>query len=69
MLEYLALTYDVHRYMTGRDGEENVPHREWLIMYDRVVKDVKEELRRQGREDEFVGSRVRSITDAWYVVC
>lgn len=69
MLEYFALTFDVHRYMTGPDGKENVPHREWLIMYDRVVKDVKEELRPQGREDEFVGSRVRSITDAWYVVC
>lgn len=46
------------RYMTGPDGKENVPHREWLIMYDRVVKDVKEELRPQGREDEFVGSRI-----------
>lgn len=44
--------------MTGPDGEENIPHREWLIMYDRVMNEVKEELKRQGREHEFVGSKV-----------
>jgi adenosine deaminase CECR1 len=44
--------------MFGRDGEGNVPHREWLVMFDKVVNDVKDELKKQGREDEFVGARV-----------
>ncbi|CCM05080.1 uncharacterized protein FIBRA_07287 [Fibroporia radiculosa] len=63
------------KYMTGPDGEENVPHREWLIAFDAVVNEVKVELRRQGREDEFVGAKIiyttiRSITCEelnWYL--
>ncbi|KAI0695870.1 Metallo-dependent hydrolase [Cerioporus squamosus] len=47
-----------YKYMIGPDGQENVPHREWLIVYDRVIKEVKEEFARQGRADEFLGSKV-----------
>ncbi|KAM5538028.1 hypothetical protein V8D89_008225 [Ganoderma adspersum] len=46
------------RYLIGADGVENVPHREWLIAYDRVVNDVKVDLAKQGRADEFVGSKI-----------
>lgn len=44
--------------MVGADGQENVPHRDWLLMFDRVQNEVKADMKRQGREDEFVGARV-----------
>ena len=49
--------------MAGADGIENVPHREWLVVFDRVVNAVKAELETQGRQDEFVGAKV-AITSA-----
>jgi len=41
--------------MYGADGREDVPHRDWLIMFDRVLKEVKE-------EDDFFGARVSCTT-------
>ena len=42
------------------DGQENVPHREYLRVFDQVVNEVKAELKSQGREDDFIGARVRT---------
>jgi adenosine deaminase CECR1 len=47
--------------MVGETGEQDVPHREWLLIFDEVQNELKAELKRQGREDEFIGARVRSI--------
>ncbi|RPD64538.1 Metallo-dependent hydrolase [Lentinus tigrinus ALCF2SS1-7] len=47
-----------YKYMIGPDGQENVPHREWLLAYDRVMKEVKEEFAKQGRADAFIGSKI-----------
>ncbi len=44
--------------MIGPDGQENVPHREWMLAYDRAIKEVREEFAQQGRPDEFLGSKV-----------
>jgi len=44
--------------MVGSDGKENVPHRDWLIMFDRVMNEVKQEMAQQGREGEFIGAKV-----------
>ena len=44
--------------MIGEDGQENVPHRDWMVAYDRVLTEFKAELAAQGREDEFVGSKM-----------
>lgn len=44
--------------MIGPDGKDNVPHREWLIMIDEAIKDVKAELSAQGRDGEFLGAKV-----------
>ncbi|KAI0636429.1 Metallo-dependent hydrolase [Trametes polyzona] len=46
------------KHMVGEDGEENVPHRVWFQIYERVLNEVKEELRQQGRGDEFIGSKI-----------
>lgn len=54
--------------MIGADGKDTVPHREWLVIFDRVVGEVKEEMRRRGRGDEFIGARVgREIMIQVYV--
>ncbi|RPD64539.1 Metallo-dependent hydrolase [Lentinus tigrinus ALCF2SS1-7] len=47
-----------HKQMVGADGEENVPHRIWFQMYERILNEVKASLAAQGRADEFVGSRI-----------
>ena len=44
--------------MVGADGERNVPHRVWLQIFDRVLNEVKASMHAQGRDDEFVGSKV-----------
>ena len=44
--------------MFGADGQENVTHEEWLEIFDRTIASVKDELKAQGRGDEFVGARV-----------
>jgi adenosine deaminase CECR1 len=44
--------------MFGADGQENILHREWLIMFGKVMNEVKDEMKKNGREDEFVGARV-----------
>ncbi|EJF66293.1 Metallo-dependent hydrolase [Dichomitus squalens] len=46
------------KHMIDAGGEENVPHREWLIAYNRVIQDVKDKLAKLGRADEFVGSKI-----------
>ncbi|KAF9564345.1 Metallo-dependent hydrolase [Agrocybe pediades] len=65
----------IYKYMVGADGKENLPHRDWLIMFDRVVNEVKQEMAQQGREGAFIGARiiystVRFITPEeldWYL--
>lgn len=47
--------------MYGVDGAESVPHREWVLLFEKVLNEVKEDLKRQGREDEFIGARVCEI--------
>ncbi|PCH41724.1 Metallo-dependent hydrolase [Wolfiporia cocos MD-104 SS10] len=47
-----------HKFMTGADGLANVPHREWLIVYEGVMNDIVEELKEQGRQNALVGSKI-----------
>ena len=49
--------HSFHRFMFGADGEENIPHDQWLAAFDRAVTGVKNELEAQNRGDEFVGAR------------
>lgn len=44
--------------MIGADGEDNVPHRDWLVAFERVLREVKDHMVALGRGDEFVGARV-----------
>jgi hypothetical protein len=47
--------------MFGADGQENIPHREWLQIFDNTLNRFKADLKRQGREDEFIGAKVRLL--------
>ncbi|KAJ7219500.1 hypothetical protein GGX14DRAFT_695618 [Mycena pura] len=46
------------KYMFGEDGQENIPHREWLQIFEKMQDRFKADLKQQGREDEFVGARI-----------
>ncbi|KAJ6597115.1 hypothetical protein DFH09DRAFT_1258787 [Mycena vulgaris] len=46
------------KYMFGADGNENIPHRDWLQIFDEVQTQFKADLKLQGREDEFIGARI-----------
>ena len=46
--------------MYGADGQENVPHREWVAMFDRVINQVKLEMVEVGRPNDFIGAKVSS---------
>ncbi|KAF9469287.1 hypothetical protein BDZ94DRAFT_1303779 [Collybia nuda] len=48
----------LYKTMIGEDGEDNIPHREWLVTFDRVLNEVQENMKRQGREGEFIGARI-----------
>jgi hypothetical protein len=47
-----------YRFMVDPHGENSIPHREWIIMFEAVINEVKGYMREQGREDEFIGARV-----------
>ncbi|EDR14394.1 uncharacterized protein LACBIDRAFT_306187 [Laccaria bicolor S238N-H82] len=48
----------LRKFMVGADGRENVPHREWLLMFDRVQSEVKMKMKIDGREDAFIGAKI-----------
>ncbi|KIY43531.1 adenosine deaminase [Fistulina hepatica ATCC 64428] len=44
--------------MVGPDGQDNIPHREWVAMFDEVQNEVKADMKAKGRDDEFLGARI-----------
>ena len=48
--------------MVGADGQQNVPHSDWLRIFERVLNEVKTEMKEQGREGDFVGAKVASFS-------
>ena len=44
--------------MYGADGQENVPHREWLVIFERVINQVKAEMVELDRPNDFIGAKV-----------
>jgi adenosine deaminase CECR1 len=36
-------------------------HREWLVLFDEVIGEVKASMKEQGREDEFIGAKVLEL--------
>jgi adenosine deaminase CECR1 len=53
--------------MIGPDGQDNIPHRDWLLVFDRVMNEIKEEMKNQKREGEFIGARVSPLKFTWFL--
>ena len=51
----------VERYLFGPDGKKNLTHEQWLGIFDRTVKNVKDELMAENRGDEFFGAKVMTV--------
>ena len=49
------------RTFIGPDGQTTLTHSDVLRIYGSVVQEVKDEMKRGGREDEFIGSKVLYI--------
>ena len=69
-----------HAYVFGslftrKNGEQDFTHREMVKLFDDIVNEIKEEMSKAGRQDEFYGSRLiystlRSLTCEeleWYL--
>ena len=54
----MRLYYQGTRFVVDADGNENVPHRVWVQMYERVLDEVKTSLEAEGRADDFIGSKI-----------
>ncbi|KAF9445430.1 Metallo-dependent hydrolase [Macrolepiota fuliginosa MF-IS2] len=44
--------------MRGADGELNVTHRDIVLLFGEAIREVKEELEKDGRGDKFLGARI-----------
>ena len=56
------VTLKSYRFMYGEDGQLNIPHREWVLLFKRAMEEVKEQLNAEGRGHLFMGAKVRSHT-------
>lgn len=48
------------RVLFDEDGESVLTHRDLVLEFDRVLKEVKEEMKAKGKPDDFIGARVIS---------
>lgn len=48
--------------MVRANGKNDLVHREWLEIFDKVLGEVRDEMHQQGRDDEFVGAKVSVLT-------
>ncbi|KAF8669733.1 adenosine [Rhizoctonia solani] len=40
------------------DGSETLSHRDYLILFDEAIQEIKDRMRSEGRDDEFVGAKL-----------
>jgi adenosine deaminase CECR1 len=48
--------------MFDADGNQNVPHREWILDFKQAISEVRAVLNEQGRGEEFIGAKVGERT-------
>ncbi|TFK76212.1 adenosine deaminase-like growth [Pluteus cervinus] len=46
------------KFMTGEDGQQDIDHKKMVRIFDGVVKEVKDKMKAEGREDEFIGAKI-----------
>ncbi|KAI0306408.1 adenosine deaminase-like growth [Multifurca ochricompacta] len=47
-----------HKYMFDAEGEQTVPHREWLLDFEQAIREARKTLKEQDREEEFIGAKI-----------
>ncbi|EIW74707.1 Metallo-dependent hydrolase [Coniophora puteana RWD-64-598 SS2] len=58
-ISYVEVRINFHRrFMYSIDGEENVPHREWLKMFDEELSAFKRNQAEHGRSHDFFGVKI-----------
>ncbi|KAI0819073.1 Metallo-dependent hydrolase [Irpex lacteus] len=58
-ISYLEVRINfLYRLIFSEAAQENVSHSTLLAEYDRILNEVKQQLKDEGREDEFVGSKI-----------
>ena len=50
--------------MSDVNGDESIPHSEWIRAFKTIVEEVKEEMSKQGRPHAFIGAKVNNYP--WY---
>ncbi|KAF8598475.1 adenosine deaminase-related growth [Ceratobasidium sp. AG-I] len=62
-ISYVELRVNFY-YKVGirEDGSENLVHRDWMVLFNEAIEEVKASMKEQGRGDEFVGARIIYVT-------
>ncbi|EEB91591.1 hypothetical protein MPER_10026, partial [Moniliophthora perniciosa FA553] len=53
-----GISYVEPGFIIAADGRQDIPHRQLVAIFDRVLREVKEEMKDKGREGEFIGARI-----------
>ncbi|KAG9118782.1 hypothetical protein FRC07_006528 [Ceratobasidium sp. 392] len=73
-ISHLEIRFGFPRFGILEDGSKTMEHRDWLLIFDGAVNEVKALMREQGREDDFIGAKIiytalRHLSNeqmAWY---
>lgn len=44
--------------MRAANGRDTISHREWILIFERVLREVRDDLALQGRQNEFAGAKI-----------
>ncbi|KAG8740307.1 hypothetical protein FRC12_016039 [Ceratobasidium sp. 428] len=57
-VSHLEIRFGFPRFGIFEDGSKSMEHRDWLIIFDEAVNEVKAIVKGQGREDDFIGAKI-----------
>lgn len=46
------------RTSIGADGQNTVTHRDWVVMFEKILNEIQDDMKIKGRSDEFFGARI-----------
>ncbi|KAG8709555.1 hypothetical protein FRC09_000613 [Ceratobasidium sp. 395] len=57
-VSHLEIRFGFPRFGIFEDGSKSMEHRDWLIIFDEAVNEVKAIVKGQGRGDDFIGAKI-----------
>ncbi len=63
----ISIYCDNARYLIDTNGELTVSQEEMLATFGEIIKEVKDEMARQGRPDAFIGARVSDKPNTYWL--